>query len=214
MKLWILIGPPGCGKGTQSSYITSHLGYKSVSTGELLRNEVRNKSTIGLKCEEYMTRGGFPPVEYVYEVMDRFFNCVDSDKILLDGFPRTITQAEYLEGVLSKHDWKVSGVLNFSIDENVLHERLCGRFACSVCGIFYNKYSKPPKTEGRCDSCGSESFSVRKDDNEESIKERLKLYYQETAPLIEFYRDLVFNVNGMHNPDIVFENIKSKLNLL
>ncbi len=186
MKL-ILLGPPGAGKGTHAKVISEKYGIPQLSTGDILRQHIRDKSGLGLKAKDIIEKGSLVPDELVNEMMfEEIKRAGISTGFILDGYPRTIGQADALEGFLKKEKTKVDVVLNFATTHNIIIDRLSGRRVCAKCGAGYHIRNIPPKKEGICDKCG-EKLTQRKDDQPDTIKHRLDMYEKETKPLIDYY---------------------------
>lgn len=191
MKI-ILLGAPGAGKGTYASRLKNTYNIPHISTGDLLREAVKNETEYGLKAKDFMDKGQFVPDEIILNLLKERLNKEDAKKgVLLDGFPRTIKQAELLSDIID-----VSKVLKFDLDEETVLRRLGGRIICRDCGEIYNKQNMIPKKEGVCDKCEGEIYQ-RDDDKEETILERLKIYHDQTSPLVEHYS----NKGILHNID-------------
>jgi adenylate kinase len=187
MKSLILLGPPGAGKGTQAKRISADFSIPQVSTGDILREAVRNGTEMGKLAKGFMDAGGLVPDEVVIGIVrDRLAQDDCAAGYILDGFPRTLPQAEALEGVVDALGRPVSSVISLEVDPEEVVERLCGRRTCISCGSMYHIRFNPPKTEGKCDRCG-ETLVQRDDDREETIKARLDNYAKSTAPLIHYY---------------------------
>lgn len=183
MKL-VFIGPPGVGKGTYAQAVREKYGIPHISTGDIFREEVKKGSELGARVKEYMDRGLLVPDDIVIEVVKRRLQEEDCKRgFILDGFPRTLPQALALEE-FARPDL----VLNFVAREEVIIERLSGRRVCSVCGAIYHVKYMPPKVPGVCDKCGG-ALVVRSDDQPEVVKERLKVFHEQFAPIIQFYRE-------------------------
>ncbi|MEJ7553305.1 MAG: adenylate kinase [Aquificaceae bacterium] len=182
----VFLGPPGSGKGTQAKKLSQELGLLHISTGDLLREAVKNQTPLGLKAREYMERGELVPdsimISLIEEVMPK------EGGFILDGFPRTVPQALALEEMLKAYNKQVDRVFLFDISEEVVVERLSGRLTCSQCGAVYHKKYNPPKQEGICDLCGGKLIQ-REDDKEEVIRKRYRVYVEQTKPLVEFYQE-------------------------
>lgn len=184
MKL-ILLGPPGAGKGTIAAKITEKYGIPGISTGDLFRNAVKNSTPLGLKVKEIMQKGELVPDQLTCDLVKERLGKDDvAEGYMLDGFPRTIPQAESLKGFA-----QIDTVINFICNNDVVISRLSGRRVCRDCGKIYHIKNMPPKEEGICDACGGELY-IRDDDKIESIKNRLEIYKKQTEPLINFYKNL------------------------
>ena len=213
MKL-ILLGAPGAGKGTVAKMLTAYDGSVQISTGDILRGAVAAGSELGKKAEAFMKAGDLVPDELIMDIMGTRLQEPDCAKgFLLDGFPRTIPQAEALKAMLQKLGIKLDMAVNLEVDRQVILDRLSTRRTCSnsACQAIYNVKSAPPKQEGICDKCGSPVVQ-REDETEAAITHRLETYNQKTAPLIGFYEKegMLMNVNATSS-DTVFAAIKEKL---
>jgi len=195
----VLLGPPGAGKGTQAKLLEDKRALVKLSTGDMLRAAVAAGTELGRKAGEFMERGQLVPDNLVIELIAEH---IDEDKgkgFILDGFPRTIAQAEALDRLLKERGKKLDRVIVMAVDDEALVERIAGRFACAACGEGYHDVYKMPKVEGVCDRCGSAGFVRRRDDNEEVVRSRLKAYHAQTEPLIDYYtrQGKVRTVDGM-----------------
>ena len=211
--LIILLGPPGAGKGTQADRIVTNYDLVYISTGDILRKAVKEDSSLGRKAQEYMDQGQLVPDNLVVEIVRERLkepDCVNG--ALLDGFPRTVEQAVFLEKVLPEIEAVVDRVLLIEVEENELVERLTGRRVCCDCGANYHVKYKSPKVRNVCDQCGGDLYQ-RDDDTLTTVKERLEVYKKQTEPLIEFYqeRDLLYTVDGNKEIDEVNEQINNVL---
>ncbi len=187
----ILLGAPGAGKGTIAEILVDSQHVVQISTGDILRNAVNAGTAIGKKAEEYMNRGELVPDSIIMGIMEDRLQQEDcKEGFILDGFPRTIYQAESLKDILSKLDLSLDAIINLEVPEDIIIRRLTSRRTCSntACQAIYNIYTMPSKREGICDKCGS-PIVQRDDETEEVIKKRLKTYEEKTAPLIEYYQD-------------------------
>lgn len=184
MKL-VIMGAPGAGKGTQAEIISKKLGIPTISTGEILRNEVKNETPIGIKVKLFMEVGELVPDEVVIGIIKERIKKPDcKNGYILDGMPRTIAQAEALESA----DIDIDAVLSIEIDDKIIVERMSGRLFCPECGATFHKVSAPPKKEGICDVCGKK-LERRKDDDPEKVMRRLDIYHSDTEPLKRYYKD-------------------------
>ncbi len=206
-NVMILIGPPGSGKGTQAVRASKELSLPHISTGDLFRENLKKDTDLGKKVRSFIDAGKLVPDELVLEMLFRRISREDCAKgYFLDGFPRTIPQAEALDSFLSG----TANVLALNLkcsDESVI-KRISGRLTCKSCGHIYNKYFSAPKTEDQCDICGS-SLIQRPDDHENVVEERLRVYKKQTEPLIEFYKNekVLVDIQGENRPDIVYHDL-------
>jgi len=215
MKL-ILLGAPGAGKGTVAKLLTAIDGSVQISTGDILRGAVQAGTELGKEAEGYMKRGDLVPDSLIMGIMEKRLQEPDCEKgFLLDGFPRTIPQAEALKELLARLDITLDKAVNIDVPKEVILDRLCTRRTCENpdCQAIYNVKSNPPKQEGVCDKCGAKVVQ-REDETEEAISHRLATYNEKTAPLIGFYEKegLLLNVEATSS-DAVIEAIKKELNL-
>lgn len=184
----IFLGPPGAGKGTQAAIIASDLGLVQLSTGAMLRAAVHAGTPVGRKVDAIMKRGGLVPDATVIGIIETRIEEPDCGPgFILDGFPRTLAQAAALDALLERHGGQLDAVLELKCDDDVLIDRVSGRFACAKCGTVYHDTMRAPKVAGVCDVCGSTEFTRRADDTPETVRNRLMAYYRETAPLVGYY---------------------------
>lgn len=209
----ILLGPPGAGKGTQAANIVDKYNIPHISTGDIFRKNIKEGTELGKKAKEYIDGGQLVPDSLTIALVeDRLKQDDAKDGFLLDGFPRNISQAEALDTVLENMDTKLSSVINISVDPSILVERAVGRRICKNCGATYHIAFNPSKVDGVCDKCSGELYQ-RSDDNEETVSNRINVYSNETAPLIDYYTDkgVIINVDGQKDINLVFEDIASAL---
>lgn len=186
----VLVGPPGAGKGTQAQFITSHLAIANISTGDLFRANVSQGTPLGVEAKKYMDSGDLVPDEVTIKmVRERLAEDDARDGFLLDGFPRNVPQAEVLGTMLDELGTKLNAVLELVVDDDEVVRRLAGRRTCRTCGTVWHVDFDPPTREGVCDRCGGELFQ-RDDDREDTVRHRLEVYNDQTAPLIAYYADL------------------------
>ena len=194
----VLLGPPASGKGTQAAKLRDALDLPHIASGDLFRENLKNETGLGLKAKEYMDRGELVPDDLtIAMVMDRLGRADCAGGALLDGFPRTIAQAEALDEALAAQGHKVSVVPYIAVPEEVLVERVSGRRLCRVCGESYHVKFNPPQQPGVCDTDGGELYQ-RDDDKPETVRKRLEVYWEQTSPLIDYYRSqgVLVEVNG------------------
>lgn len=185
---FILLGPPGAGKGTQAKMLKEKFKIPQISTGDILRKAVQDNTELGQQAKTFMDAGKLVQDDIVIDLIrERIVEEDCRSGFILDGFPRTIVQAEKLTETLKDMDLSIDAVIDFVVDDQELINRLTGRYTCSDCGAMYHATSRPPKEKGVCDGCGGALYQ-REDDKEETIKKRLEVYQNETAPLKEFYQ--------------------------
>lgn len=195
----ILLGAPGAGKGTQVEFLTKERGLPSISTGNILRAAIKEGTPIGLKAQEYISSGRLVPDEVIIGIVKERLSQKDCENgFILDGVPRTIGQAEALE----KAGIEITAAILLDVPDNMIEQRMAGRRTCIGCGATYHVVTKPPKKENVCDECGGE-LTRRKDDDPETVRTRLKVYHEETEPLVDFYRERgkLFVVDGSRSPE-------------
>jgi len=205
----IFLGAPGAGKGTQAREVSKALNIPQISTGDILREAVKKGTPLGLAAKAKMEAGQLVPDEVVCGIVEERISEPDCQAgFILDGFPRTIPQAEFVDRALETKGRGRPLVVNIAVDLDVLMKRLTGRRTCSTCGEIYNVYFNPPKAEGDCDKDGAKLLQ-RADDNEETIRQRLVAYDQQTRPLIDYYRKkgLLHDVEGNRDPEAIAQDL-------
>lgn len=210
----ILLGAPGAGKGTQAKLLIEKYNIIQISTGDILRENVKNQTTLGLNAKNYMEKGLLVPDDIIVSMIKERIKKDDcKNGFILDGFPRTIAQADALTNILNEMNLKLNACVYIEVLEEELIKRLSGRRVCNKCGESYHVIFNRPKKEGICDKCQSELIH-RKDDQEETIKNRLKVYFNETIPLLDYYtkQNLIVKVDGMGEIHEIFNKIVNALN--
>ncbi|USS88584.1 adenylate kinase [Fructilactobacillus hinvesii] len=195
----LIMGLPGAGKGTQADFIVEKYGIPHISTGDIFRAAIKQQTPLGVKAQAYIDQGELVPDDVTCGIVEERLQQPDTQAgYLLDGFPRTIVQAEQLEKMTTKLAKPLDAVLNIDVDPETLIERLSGRFICKNCGATYHKLYKKPRVEGTCDVCGGHAFYQRSDDKPETVKNRLEVNLKMNTPLVDFYseRNLLHTVNG------------------
>lgn len=210
----ILIGPPGVGKGTQSALLTERLGLRALSSGDIFRREIEAQTDLGRLAKRYIEHGELVPNGVTIEMMAKRLRDDDTRKhgFVLDGFPRTVRQAEALDELLFEMELGLDKVVSIEVAEETILHRLAGRMGCTKCGEIYHSKNKPPKREGLCDKCNGPLF-VRTDDQPETILERLRIFRETTAPVIDYYERTgsLLRVDGSVGPEDTFRQINAAL---
>lgn len=212
MKI-ILMGPPGAGKGTQAEKLVKLYQIPHISTGDMFRKAQKDGTELGLKAKEYMEQGQLVPDEVTVGIVrERLAEADCKDGFLLDGFPRTVQQADALDGILKYLGMVLDRVINIEVDKAFLVDRLTGRRVCRTCGATFHVVNKAPKVEGVCDKCGGELYQ-RNDDKIETVSNRLDVYAAQTAPLIEYYQSkgIMSSIDGSKSMEDVLADIRSAL---
>jgi adenylate kinase len=211
----LLFGPPGAGKGTQSALLVSEKGMSHISTGELFRAAIKNQTELGKKAKAFMDDGKLVPDEVTIGLVEEVFEQKAKKDVILDGFPRTVVQADALSQLLKKKGLKLEKAVFVQVPNDDLLVRLSGRRVCSQCTATYHVKFQPPKKPGVCDQCGSTDLIQRKDDREDAIQVRLKAYQDSTFPLIEYYKKagIYTEVNGLGSTEEVFGRLCKSLGI-
>jgi adenylate kinase len=206
----VFLGPPGAGKGTQAKRIAHDLGYVHLSTGDMLRDAVRKGTPLGRKAKEYMDRGELVPDDLIVSLIEEAMP--EEGGVVFDGFPRTVPQAEALDRMLERKNRRVDLVILFDLPDDLVVERLSGRRTCPECGSVYHMKYNPPKRDELCDRCGTKLVQ-REDDREEVIRERLRVYRTQTAPLVDYYRrkGILITLDASGSIEEVYSEIKRVL---
>ena len=210
----ILLGPPGAGKGTQAKRLEDRHGLVQLSTGDMLRAVVASGVPLGQQAKEIMAAGKLMPDELMIEMIaDRISKPDCATGFILDGFPRTVPQAEALDRMLGEKGLKLDHVIEMKVDDAALVERITGRYTCAKCGQGYHDKFQTPKADGVCDVCGSTEFTRRADDNAETVTTRLAAYHKQTAPILPYYKErgVLETVDGMADIDVVTDQIEALL---
>ena len=208
----ILMGLPGAGKGTQAEKIIAEYQIPQISTGDMFRAAIANQTALGLKAKEYMDRGDLVPDEVTNGIVkERLAQDDTKNGFLLDGFPRTLDQAKALDEMLADLGKKIDAVIDINVPEEVLVERLTGRYMCRSCGASFHKVFKPTKVEGTCDRCGGHEFYQRDDDKPETVKNRLAVNIKNSEPILAYYQEqgLLKSIDCNRDIDAVFKDVQA-----
>lgn len=209
----VLFGPPGAGKGTQAKLLSDEYNIPHISTGDILRDNVKKGTALGIKAKKYMDKGELVPDSLLIDLIKDRLKAPDTKKgFLLDGFPRTIPQAEALDGIMEDLNRKLDGVVNVDVSSDELVKRLSGRRICRTCSAPFHQMFNPPKVADVCDKCSGELYQ-RDDDKEAAIKNRLTVYNKQTQPVLDYYKkqSILIDVDGEKDIEDVFSDIKDEL---
>lgn len=207
----VLMGLPGAGKGTQAEKIVAQYGIPQISTGDMFRAAMANQTALGLEAKSYIDKGELVPDEVTNGIVKERLAEPDTEKgFLLDGFPRTLDQTHALDKMLQELGKKLDAVIEINVPEEILVERLAGRFICKNCGATYHKIFNPTTVEGTCDRCGGHEFFQREDDKPETVKNRLAVNIKSSEPILTYYKDqgLLQSIDGDRDIDAVFADVK------
>lgn len=209
----ILFGPPGSGKGTQAQYLVDNMNFQHISTGDLLRNEIKQNTDLGNQVKGIMDAGLYVPDDIIIKIVDNIIAKEPEKNYIFDGFPRTLNQALAMEQLLGVRHLKVDLVIDFSVNLEELVQRISGRFSCAVCGTVYHDKFNKPKVAGVCNKCQATSFVRRQDDDETVVKRRIEVYLEETEVVRDYYtqKGALVTINASKNLDDVKSNIKDCL---
>ena len=208
----ILVGLPGAGKGTQAEKIVDTYHVPHISTGDMFRAAIKNETALGIQAKAFRLKSESVPDEVTNGIVkDRLAEADTKDGFLLDGYPRTLNQANVLEGILKDLNKKLDAVIYINVNKDILMERLTGRIICRSCGATYHKVYNPPKVEGTCDRCGKHDFYQREDDKPETVENRINVNLESTNTLVDFYskRNVLHTVNGEDDFQDVFKDIQT-----
>lgn len=209
----VVLGPPGAGKGTQAKRLAQAFELRHVSTGDLLRDEVARGTVLGAEAQEFMRRGDLAPDELVGKMLARLLHSQKGAMgCIYDGYPRTAQQAQLLDGLLAELNRRVDIALSLTVPDGEVLARLTGRRSCPACGAVFHAVTLPPQAEGRCDACGA-GLIQRDDDREEVLRERLRVYRERTAPMLDLYRGrkILRELDGVGGPDEVFTRLRDAM---
>ena len=209
----VLLGPPGSGKGTQARLLKNTYGVPQISTGDIFRRAIAEKTPLGIEAEKYVSRGALVPDDLTIGLVRERLSQKDATAgFILDGFPRTIPQAEGIEKIAKESGWKLDAVVYIDVPKDLLFKRLVHRQTCEFCGMMYHREYRPSTGKELCGECGA-PLRMREDDNEETFRKRLEVYFSQTSALVDYYKlkSLLVTIDGAAGIEEVFENIKTSL---
>lgn len=206
----VLFGPPGAGKGTQSAFLVDNLKMRHISSGDLFRTNIKDKTALGIEAQSYMDQGKLVPDSITIGMVKVELSGIGRTAFILDGFPRNINQAKALDEMLEELDLAIDKAVFFEVPEQILVKRLTGRWTCKNCGSVFHAEERPPKTAGVCDNCGQKSLYQRPDDQPGAIQTRLSVYADQTSPLRDYYgsKGKLAPVDGSGDVEVVFSRLK------
>ena len=205
----ILFGPPGAGKGTQGDKLVKIFNLCKISTGDLLRQEIKENTNIGLKIKPIIDKGFLAPNDIIDDLMDKVLSDKNlKNRLIFDGYPRNVDQAKQLDLLVKKYNQKISCVLSLKVDQNVIIKRIIGRQACSKCGLVFNKFFNPPTKENH--HCDIKFLQKRSDDNEKTVRNRFSTYTKETLPILDYYQNqnLLYEIDGTNHIHEIYKEIR------
>lgn len=217
MGFIVLLGAPGSGKGTQAQVLANEFSVVHISTGQLIRDEIKQATDFGLCLDRKCQLGGLIPDEDIFNLLENKLKELKKDQqVLLDGFPRKLTQAKLLKQFLEKTGNQLEKVVYFDIADEALVERLTGRYLCASCGAVYHKHHNSPQQDGVCDFCGSREFQVRVDDTEEVVRKRLEVFHEETEPLVSYYdaQGVLFRLDAAQSVESIKKTLLKNIKLV
>ncbi len=217
MNFIVFLGAPGSGKGTQAQMLASEYNLEHISTGQLIRDEIKESTEFGFRLERECLSGNLISTEDIFNLLGKKIKELSIDRqVILDGFPRTLDQAKLLKDFTEKTGNQLEKVVCFDIAGEALIERLTGRFMCADCGAVYHKHHNSPQQDGVCDFCGSENFQVRPDDAEEVVKKRLDVFHEETKPLVSYYdaQGVLFRLDATQSVESIKKTLLKNIKLV
>ena len=211
----VLFGPPGAGKGTQSHYLAKDFNLLKISTGDLLREEVKKKSLLGIKIKSLLDEGMLASDNIINDLIENILsNKKYFNRLIFDGYPRNINQVKYLDALINKYNQKISCALILKVDQDVIIKRIVGRTVCSKCGLIFNKFFNPPTKKNH--DCDTKFLQQRSDDNEKTARNRFETYTKETLPILDYYqsRNLLYEIDGTSDISMIYGEIRKIIHSL